>query len=242
MDRKSTLGNGSRKSTRRGTRETRFTEALEPRRLFTSVPVVGPFVLNAEFHAENAPHELRVQFNEYVWDSLEGSDLVLINTLGRYVIPSEIMTVNWDFDTNTASFVFVRLGDQGVLPEGNWHATLLSEGITNAEGQPLDGDGDHLPGGNFEFDFSFIRGDANQDGQVDMTDFNIMGANFGQTNRNFAQGDFNYDNIVDLRDANLFAGRFGMSASSFAGSSASSTFSTTEIGSADLGGDETLLA
>ena len=72
---------------------------------------------------------------------------------------------------------------------------------------------------------------------MDAADFNIMSQNFGQTNRNFAQGDFNYDNIVDLRDANIFASRFGMTAANFAGSSAK--FSTTEIGSPDLGADET---
>jgi hypothetical protein len=110
--------------------------------------------------------------------------------------------------------VFVRLDDGGVLPEGDWRASLNSEGVFNSEGEPLDGDGDHLPGGDFRFDFSFIRGDANIDGAVDLTDLGVLAANFGQVNRNFNEGDFNYDNIVDLKDFQLFASRFGGSSNS----------------------------
>jgi hypothetical protein len=193
-------------------------DSLESRRMFDAaapappdVPIAGPFVLNAEFDARTAPHEVRFTFNEDVSQSLDGSDLVLINDLGRFVIPAEVITVNWDAGTNTASFIFVRLEGGGVLPEGRWHATLLSEGVTNADGQPLDGDLDFQIGGDFNFEFHFLRGDANMDGTVDLKDFNLLTANFGQTNRTFIDGDFNYDSHVSLADLNLFAERYGTS-------------------------------
>jgi hypothetical protein len=46
---------------------------------------------------------------------------------------------------------------------------------------------------------------------VNLSDFNILAANFGQSSRNFTQGDFNYDTVVNLSDFNLLASRFGRS-------------------------------
>jgi autotransporter-associated beta strand protein len=52
-------------------------------------------------------------------------------------------------------------------------------------------------------------GDANLDGAVDTTDFNILAANFSGTGLSWAQGDFNYDGNVDTTDFNLLASDFG---------------------------------
>jgi len=54
-----------------------------------------------------------------------------------------------------------------------------------------------------------LGGDANRDKRVNLTEFNILASNFGQTGRNFSQGDFNYDGFVNLADFNILAGRFG---------------------------------
>ncbi len=59
------------------------------------------------------------------------------------------------------------------------------------------------------FELTFLRGDANGDGRVNLNDFNILAANFGQSQRNFTQGDFDYNNVVNLADFNLLASRFG---------------------------------
>jgi hypothetical protein len=45
---------------------------------------------------------------------------------------------------------------------------------------------------------------------VNLTDFNILAANFGQSGI-FSQGDFNYSGTVDLVDFNILASRFGTS-------------------------------
>ena len=92
-------------------------------------------------------------------------------------------------------------GISGVLPDGNYRATLLAAGITNTNGQPL--------GANHIFNFFFLNGDADRDGRANLNDFNILAANFGQSPRDFTQGDFDFDMLVNLNDFNILAGRFG---------------------------------
>jgi hypothetical protein len=83
--------------------------------------------------------------------------------------------------------------------------------VTDSLGYPLDQDE--------IFDFFFLLGDANRDARVNLLDFNIVAANFGQSPRDFSQGDFNYDTIVNLADFNILASRFGMALAPQAGSS-----------------------
>ncbi len=58
----------------------------------------------------------------------------------------------------------------------------------------------------------YAQGDANLDGTVNLDDFNLLAANFGQSNRTWQQGDFTYDGRVNLEDFNALAGNFGQSA------------------------------
>ena len=53
-------------------------------------------------------------------------------------------------------------------------------------------------------------GDANLQGSVNLTDFNTLAANFGQSGMTWQQADFNGDGIVNLTDFNLLAGNFGV--------------------------------
>jgi hypothetical protein len=53
-------------------------------------------------------------------------------------------------------------------------------------------------------------GNANLDGNVNLSDFNRLSANFGQTGP-WGAGDFNYDTNVNLADFNLLSGNFGSS-------------------------------
>jgi hypothetical protein len=54
-------------------------------------------------------------------------------------------------------------------------------------------------------------GDTNFSGNVDLTDFNKMAANFGQSNKQWVQGDSDYNLTVNLIDFNRLASAFGQS-------------------------------
>jgi hypothetical protein len=58
-----------------------------------------------------------------------------------------------------------------------------------------------------------VPGDANLDNAVNLADFNLLAANFGQSGRTWVQGDFTGDGMVNLLDFNRLAGQFGVSAS-----------------------------
>jgi hypothetical protein len=105
-----------------------------------------------------------------------------------------------------------------ILPDANFHATVVAANVLGAGGALA---------ADQTLDFFFLNGDANRDHSVSLLDFNILAANFGQSNRNFSQGDFNYDGSVSLLDFNILSSRFGMS------TSASALFSRTRIGATD---------
>ncbi|MEL7237989.1 MAG: dockerin type I domain-containing protein, partial [Planctomycetota bacterium] len=56
-----------------------------------------------------------------------------------------------------------------------------------------------------------LTGDANFDGEVNLTDFLVLRSNFGNTDSLFADGDFDGDGSVDLADFLLLRGNFGTS-------------------------------
>ena len=156
---------------------------------------IAPAVSASTFKYQTSPHELRVTFTENVSASLSSADLTVVNLAGGPPIPTTLS--DYDVATNTATFTFGSL-----LPDGNYRATLNAAGVTDPAGNALAAD--HV------FEFFFLRGDANHDARVNLSDLNILAANFGQSGRDFTQGDFNYDGVVNLFDFNLLAARFGM--------------------------------
>ena len=70
-----------------------------------------------------------------------------------------------------------------------------------------------LPAGEIEVMYTLL-GDANLDGKVNGTDFNLMAANFNQAVTNgWDEGDFNYDGKVNGSDFVLLANNFNQFAS-----------------------------
>ncbi len=164
---------------------------------------VVPEVTASSFHFATAPHKLSFTFDRDVSGSLGTDDLVVQNLTTMQTIPSSDFLISYDTLTNVATFSYTgtTAGIAGMLPDGNYSATLVASGITTIQGAPL--------ASNYVQNFQFLQGDADHDGRVNLNDFNILAANFGQSPRNFGQGDFNYDTIVNLNDFNLLAGRFG---------------------------------
>ena len=156
---------------------------------------VRPTVAAANFLYQTSPTRLTLGFSENVSASLSLADIAVQNTTTQ--TPFNPTGLTYDALTNTATFTFPA----GAIPDGNYRATLLADGVTDAAGNALAQD--------FNVDFFFLQGDANHDGAVNLNDFNALAANFGQSNRNFSHGDFNYDGTVNLQDFNLLAARFG---------------------------------
>jgi extracellular elastinolytic metalloproteinase len=170
-------------------------------------PADPPAVITSAFEYLTS-HAVRVSFSENVAASIDAADLVLHNDTTNTTIPSAAQSVSYDAGTNTATFIFPGLPDD-LLSDGNYSATLVASGVSDIDGNALDGDGDGTAGGDYLFDFFFLTGDANHDGRVNLQDFNRLATNFGQSPRDFGEGDFNYDGVVNLQDFNRLAIKFG---------------------------------
>ena len=157
-------------------------------------PILVPFVRSSAFLFEQAPLRLRVTFSEDVSASLGAGDVSVQRLPGDP--PFTPTGVSYDSATNTATFTLTT-----PLPDGNYRATVIAAGVSDAAGNALAAD---VP-----IDFFILAGDANRDRRVNLNDFNVLAANFGQSPRTFSQGDFTYDGIVNLDDFNVLASRFG---------------------------------
>jgi hypothetical protein len=111
---------------------------------------------------------------------------------------------------------------------GNWNGPgiISSVALTNASGLKYgvgyadgnDGVVSGLTSGQIEVAYTLL-GDANLDGLVNGSDFNILAANFNQSITGWDQGDFNYDGLVNASDFNELAANFnqGVSGAASAG-------------------------
>ncbi len=173
---------------------------LTQTRSWTMRDAIPPRVTASTFDVDQPDMQTRLVFNEDVGASLNVADLVLQNLTTGTTVPAENLSLNYSTATRTATFTFSGY-PQGILPDGNYRATLPAGSVTDAGGNALAGD--------FALDFFFVQADASRDGIVNLTDFDILAANFGQSPRVFTDGDFNYDSIVNLLDFDILASRFG---------------------------------
>jgi hypothetical protein len=99
----------------------------------------------------------------------------------------------------------------GSLADGRYTLTVLSNQVTLG-GQPLDGDGDGVPGGNLVAQFFRFYGDVNGDGTVNGLDYAAFRASFGSTTGGPSYVDFldyNADGTINGLDFAQFRARFG---------------------------------
>ena len=99
----------------------------------------------------------------------------------------------------------------GSLRDGRFKLTAFATQIS-AGGQPIDGDANGMPGGDFIFDdtqglFRYF-GDANGDRRVDIADFGLFSTSYGLHTGQpgfLAYFDYNNDGTIDIADFGQFA-------------------------------------
>jgi hypothetical protein len=164
--------------------------------------VIVPTVSTSDFLFDTAPHRLRFVFDENVFASLGSNDVVLQNLTTDQIIPSSDLSLTYDLPTNTATFSYTgnASGISGVLPDGNYRATLQASGITDPAGTAMPA--------NYVFEFHVLAGDADHDADVDVNDLGILATNWQQSPRSFSQGDFDYSGTVEVNDLGILASRW----------------------------------
>jgi hypothetical protein len=145
------------------------------------------------------PQRITVTFSENVVASLLDSNLsvVTVPQTGQGT-PVAFKRVSYDNINNVATFT---PASGASLPDGNYSATLLPAGITDAAGNPL--------AAGRQIDFFVLSADADHDRTVGPSDFNLLATNFGKSNQPWAAGDFDGDGVVGPSDFNILATRFG---------------------------------
>lgn len=167
---------------------------------------VTPPRVNAATYSYLTSQQTTIAFSEDVGASFTAADVTLENLTTSTTIPPGAYTVSYSGGSQTATINF-----PGYQPDGNYRITLNANGITDAAGNPLDGDGNGVAGGNFTSAFHILGGDADHNRSVNGSDFNAMATNFGTTSgMTYPAGDFDYDGDVDSGDFNILATRFGV--------------------------------
>ncbi len=158
---------------------------------------------------------ISVTFNEDV--NILANDLTLVGlqAANRPVLAE----FTYDIGTLTATWRFENLG------EADQYLILLADAVTDVEGNPLDGEwvnpasifttnsvvsefpsGDGTAGGDFNFVFTILPGDANLDSWVQSSDQGDYWSNYYSSGEDwlFTDCDWDGDGIVDWPDEDLF--------------------------------------
>jgi predicted outer membrane repeat protein len=148
----------------------------------------GTFLVNA------AKPSAQVSFNGDVSPAtLTAGDLLLTNLTSNQPIDTSLnATVSYDPATRSAIWQF-----PGLLPDGNYHATLAAGSVSDPQNDLLAAD--------YSVDFFSLAGDANHDRVVDVSDLGVLATNWQGSGKNFSEGDFNYDGVVDVSDLGILA-------------------------------------
>jgi cyclophilin family peptidyl-prolyl cis-trans isomerase len=149
-----------------------------------------PPTINASvpFNPAIAPHSLTLGFSEDVSTSLVPGDLKLQNLTTNTTVATSAAT--FLFGSGHYRFTFDTPG--GILPDGNYRATINAADVTDKAGNPL--------AAGITVDFFVLAGDANRDRNVNFADLLALAKNYGQTGKTWADGDFNLNGTVNFAD------------------------------------------
>lgn len=159
--------------------------------------VVAPTVTDSKFiyqqpAAPGRAHGVVLTFGENV-TGLTVDDLQLVNLTTNTPVPAGSIAMT--YSGGVATFTFPGFPG-GVLPDGNYRATLPDRSVTDAAGNPLAAT---------TYDFFVLAGDANHDRIVNFTDLLTLARNYNKTGMTFEQGDLNYDGLVNFADLLILA-------------------------------------
>ncbi len=186
---------------------------------------IAPTVTASSVDLAVAPQRLQFAFSEEVL--VDASNLTLTNNTTSETVPTGSISMSYNTSTNTATFTFPGFAG-GVLPSGDYAASLSTVGVTDLAGNPLSSNG------NETLAFSWLRGDIDESGTIDAADIDGLYAAFSPSNGNprfdlngngsvnqldvdvlvttilgTQYGDANLDGIVDRADVAALAGNFG---------------------------------
>lgn len=160
-------------------------------------PVVQAISINDSDPQRSMVMSIAYQFSEPI--TIQGNALSVLNQSDSSVIDPGLFSVNYDANTNVATWSFSGLVG-GSLADGNFLATLSANAILDENGNSLDGD--------VVQDLHRLFGDGDGDRDVDNLDlFTFRTAfNTGSSHPNY---DSRYDiaNDGDIDNADLFAFR-----------------------------------
>ena len=167
-------------------------------------PRVTAFARNGGLNRPDELNTLAFTFSEDVSASVDVADLTLYSHTKLVPIDLTGAIVNWNGGTNTATWDLTGVA----LFPSFYTATLDAAGITDAAGNPLDGDGDGVGGDDYSTRLLLaLPGDADLDGAITMADINLIVAAgfFGvpMPGGSWGIGDFDHDGWVTMADINL---------------------------------------
>jgi hypothetical protein len=151
--------------------------------------------------------ELRLRMTENVADALDAGDLQVVDVATGQPVNTSAATVSFDPAANEAVWDLSGVN----LPAGYYTASVSAGSLTDAQGNPLDGDGNGVGGDDWSMDLHVaLGGDANLDGAVDVGDLGILAGHWGVADgADWSQGDFTGDGAVDVGDLGILAGGWG---------------------------------
>jgi hypothetical protein len=160
-------------------------------RIDTTAPTASPLAFSYE-----TTQLLYYTFSESMNPAFSSSSIVVTDVTGGFDVNT---TGVFGIQSLRGTFMF----PDGILPNGNYQATLNGPMITDLAGNSLASSPTET--------FFFVNADANRDRTVNALDFNALATNFGLVGGTFSQGNFNYDGGVNTLDFNVLAAGFGTS-------------------------------
>ena len=162
----------------------------------------APVVTSSSFDFNASLPTLRFAFSQNVGASLDAFDLSIVNTATNQTIPITNFALGYNSALRELDVTVPGLAG-GLIPDGQYRATILGTGIAGTSGNPMSA--------NYNLNFFSLAADANHDGVVNALDFNVLATNFGTAGQSFSGGDFNYDGQVNTLDFTMLASRFAQS-------------------------------